>query len=372
MNWTRRKFIAAAACLPLSAIAASLPVGKEMPAKGFRRIAVEEAFATPELLADWRGLLAWAKDEDPAFFSLYYGLLTSDGAQGLRDRLSDVGQGRIGDMNRWGVDMQVLSLTAPGVQLFRPRKSTAVASEINTQLAEIISEHPERYAGLAAIAPQDVPGAVRELDRAVNVLGLRGALINSHTQGEYLDSSKYWPVFEAAEALGVPVYLHPNTPSPQMAKPYMDYGLVGPGWGFAAETSLHAVRLILSGLLDTYPDTKIILGHMGEGLPFWLHRMDSRFGLFAKVDRTGRVKKLRKKPGEYVRDNFVITTSGMPWHPALMMSRQVLGADHIMFAIDYPYESTREAVLSMDKAPIPDKDKKKIYSENAEKLFRLT
>ena len=372
MNWTRRKFLGTAACLPLSAAAASLPAAGEKPVEGFRRIAVEEAFATPELLADWRGLLAWAKDEDPAFFSLYSGLLTSGGAQGLRDRLSDVGRGRIGDMDRWSVDMQVLSLTAPGVQLFRPRKGAAVASEINTRLAEIISEHPERYAGLAAIAPQDVSSAVRELDRAVNGLGLRGALINSHTQGEYLDNSRYWPIFEVAETLGVPIYLHPNTPSPQMAGPYMDYGLVGPGWGFAAETSLHAVRLILSGLLDAYPDTKIILGHMGEGLPFWLHRMDSRFGLFAKVDRTGRVKHLRKKPSEYVRDNFVITTSGMPWHPALMLSHQVLGADRIMFAIDYPYESTKEAVLSMDKAPISSEDKKKIYSGNAERLFCLT
>ncbi|HHJ15638.1 MAG TPA: amidohydrolase [Gammaproteobacteria bacterium] len=340
-------------------------------APGYRRIAVEEAFATPELLEDWRQFLARAKDEDPAFFSLYSGLLTSPGARNLRERLNDVGRGRIRVMDRWGVDMQVLSLTAPGVQLYPPKKGAATASEINTRLAAIVAEYPDRFAGLAAVAPQAPAQAAREIERAVTVLGLRGVLINSHTRGKYLDDRDYWPIFEAAEALGVPVYLHPNTPSPQMAEPYLDYGLAGPGWGFAAETGLHAVRLILSGLLDACPGTRIILGHMGEGLPFWLHRLDSRFDLFARADRTGRVKRLRKKPGDYIRDNFLITTSGMPWPPALMLAREVMGPDRIMFAIDYPYESSREAVRAMDEAPLSREDRTKIYSQNATRLFRL-
>lgn len=284
--------------------------------KTFKRIAIEEAFATPEILQEWRKFLSSGTEDEPGFRALIGSFLFTPAAKILRDRLIDIGDARIQEMNAAGIDIQLLSLTAPGVQIFDVTKAIDLARRSNDRLSEAVRVHPDRFAGLAAIAPQDPNAAARELERAVKALGLKGALINSHTKGEYLDEQKYWAIFEMAQALDVPIYLHPRTPPPQMLKPYLSYRLEGAGWGFAAEAGLHAMRLILGGIFDQFPRLKIILGHMGEGIPFWLSRIDNRFNAQAELDIPGRARKLRRAPSEYFKDNFLITTSGMNWNPA--------------------------------------------------------
>ncbi len=214
------------------------------------------------------------------------------------------------------------------------------------------------------IAPQDPQGAADELVRAVTKLGLRGASINSHTRGEYLDNKKFWHIFEQAEKLNVPIYIHPRTPSPDMLKPYLDYpGLDTAMLGFAHEVALHALRLICSGLFDEYPKLQIILGHLGESLPYWLWRIDDRAAYLSN--------KLQKKPSQYIKDNFYITTSGMFWQPALMCAYLALGAERILFAVDYPLQELKDAVQFMEEAPICDYDKEKICYLNAQQLLGL-
>jgi len=163
-------------------------------------------------------------------------------------------------------------LTAPGVQVFDAATGTALATEFNDELMQKTKAHPGRYATLATVAPQDPRHAVKELQRSIS-LGMKGAVINSHTQGEYLDEPKYWEIFEAAQALDVPLYLHPQTPPASMIAPFLPRGLDGAIYGFAVETGLHLLRIIVAGVFDRFPKLKIVVGHLGEGLPFWLFRL---------------------------------------------------------------------------------------------------
>jgi 2,3-dihydroxybenzoate decarboxylase len=249
-----------------------------------------------------------------------------------------------------------------------------MARSINDELSTVVKRYPERFAGFAAIAPQDPAAASEELERAVVKLGLKGAVVNGHIRGEYLDDQKYWVIFERAEKLDVAIYIHPRMPSPDMIKPYLAYpGLASAMLGFAAEASLHAMRLILSGVFDKFPGLKIILGHLGEALPFWLWRIDSRWKEEQEADPASAAyyKNYQKSPAQCFRDNFYVTTSGMYWHPVLQFVCSVLGADKIMFATDYPYESTEEAVRFIKSMPIRNEDREKICHLNAEKLLRL-
>jgi 5-carboxyvanillate decarboxylase len=186
--------------------------------------------------------------------------------------------------------------------------------------------------------------------------------------GEYLDAPKYQPIFEAAQAQDLPIYLHPREPAPSMVTPFLDYGLFFAGWGFAAETGLHAMRLIMSGTFDRFPRLRIVLGHMGEGIPFWLQRIDNRYLLEVKI---GAVQKLPKLPSQYFLDNFVITTAGVTSMPALRLSLDVLGVERILFAADFPYEDDAEAVRFMDGAKVTEDERKQIYETNAVRLFKL-
>lgn len=290
----------------------------------------------------------------------------------IEDKLLDLAEGRLRDMDETGIDMQVLSLSAPGCEQFSPADGTAQARKANDELSKVVKKYPDRFIGLAALAPQSPVEAAGELERAVKELSLKGAKINSHIGDTYLDDKKYWVIFERAEKLGVPIYLHPTTPSPSMLKPYTDYGfaLTGPSLGFGAETAIHAMRLILSGVFDEYPDLKIILGHLGEGLIFWLYRIDFSFRK-PWVDKELRPK-IKKAPSEYIRDNFIITTSGMFAVPAFMCVFLEIGANRMMFSVDYPYEKSEEAVRFMEKVPISDIDKERVYHLTAEKLFKLS
>jgi len=289
------------------------------------------------------------------------------------NRLTDLGEGRLREMDEAGIDMQVLSLSFPGVELFNPSDGCAMAKAVNDELSETIKRHPRRFAGFAAIAPQAPEAAADELERAVTKLGMKGAMINGHIRGEYLDDRKYWVILERAEALGVPLYLHPKMPGPDMIKPYLAYpGLASAMLGFSAEASLHAMRLILSGVFERYPRLKIILGHLGEALPFWLWRMDSRFEE-EKGDPASAAyyKDFNRTPAQCFRENFYVTVSGMYWQPVLQFVCSVFGSDRIMFATDYPYESTSEAARFMESVRLEGHDAEKIAHLNAEGILKL-
>lgn len=343
-----------------------------------KKIALEEHFTTEEQLDYLRSILEKEypvpeviQDEKALDIEVRW-VPTSDYSSSLRSgsnilkRLLEVGEGRLREMDEDGIDMQVLSLVSPGVQMLDASTATTAMKKHNDRLSEIVRQHPKRFAGLASLAPQNPNEAADELERAVKKLGLKGASINSHVKGEYLDDRRYWVIFERAEKLDVPIYIHPRAPSPDMVKPYLAYPMLATAmWGFGAEVSLHAIRLICSGIFDQYPRLKIILGHLGEGLPFWLWRLDNRW-LLGPIG-----KKLSQKPSEYFRDNFVITTSGTFWHPALIHCCLALGAERILFAVDYPFESNKDAVQFMETAPICESDKEKICHLNAERLLRL-
>ena len=336
------------------------------------RIATEEAWAPPGLLARYRKLLeekpaSW----DPGFRSLWgFFLSTTPRATQLVARIQDLGSQRIADMDASGIAKQLVFLTAPGVQVFDAGTAVPLSRDLNDELIQKTKKHPDRYAGLAAIAPQDPRQAAKELQRSV-ALGMRGAVINSHTQGEYLDDPKYWEIFEAAEALDVPLYLHPNTPPPAMIEPFLPRGLDGAIYGFAVETGLHLLRIVVAGVFDRYPRLRMVVGHLGEGLPFWLFRIDFMHRSMVNAKRYPGVEPLKKKPSDYLRENVWVTTSGMQWAPAILFSQQVLGVDRVLYAMDYPYQFVPEEVKVTDELPIGDADKRKLYQTNAEKVFKL-
>lgn len=342
-------------------------------ARPWRRIATEEAWATPELIQRYQKILATQSLDDPGFFSLwgFFGTSEAPRARDLRDRIQDMEARRLADMDAAGVDVQLLLLTAPGVQVFEANDAAALAASTNDQLAEAIRRHPDRFAGLAAVAPQLPQAAARELERAAQRLGLKGAVINSHTLGEYLDDEKYWEIFAAAEALDVPIYIHPNSPSPQMIQPFLSRCLDAAIYGFQAETGLHALRLIVSGVFDRFPRLKIVLGHLGEGLPFWLYRIDFMHAGIVRANRHPGVRPLQRKPSDYLRENFYYTTSGMAWEPSISFVQQQMGMDRVMYAMDYPYQYVLEEVQSMEALPLSDAHKKMFFETNAVHLFRL-
>ncbi len=340
---------------------------------GFKRIATEEAFATKELIKAYRDLIARNGSSDIGFNSLmgYYLNNPSERTRLVSARLEDLGQQRIDDMDATGIDLQILSLTSPGVQIFDADTAVGLARSANDELAAAIAARPSRYAGLAAIAPQNPAAAAKELERGVRELKLKGAIINSHTSGEYLDDPKFWDIFAAAEALDVPVYIHPNTPSNAMIKPFMDRGLDGAVFGFAVETGLHALRLVVSGVFDRFPKLKIVLGHLGEGLPYWLFRIDFMHGASVRANRYASQPKLKRKASEYLRENFYYTTSGMAWTPPILYVQQVMGVDRLMYAMDYPYQFVPEEVNVTDELPIGYENLKSFYQTNAERVFKL-
>jgi 5-carboxyvanillate decarboxylase len=347
------------------------PVESNAPGGRYLRIATEEAWATPEMLKLYRQLLQKKTLDDSGFRSLWGFFLDSNVSytNTIVDRLQNLGERRIADMDESGIDRQLLLLTAPGVQVFDADTAISVAAASNDELAQACRNHPDRFSGLAAIAPQKPDDAAKELERGVKRLGLKGAVNNSHTQGEYLDDKKFWPIFEAAESLNVPIYIHPQTPPPSMVEPFVERGLDGAIMGFAVEVALHTVAIILSGAFDRFPRLKIVIGHAGEGLPFLLFRLDHMQNVV--LGNRKDIQPIKRKISEYLRENVYVTTSGMAWEPAILFTQQVLGFDRVMYAMDYPYQFVVEEVLVTDNLPISDTDKKKLYQTNAETVFAL-
>ncbi len=316
-----------------------------------RKIVLEEHFSTPELAQYATDVV---KTIDPEFFNY------------CKPRLMDFDTLRLEEMDKYGIDMAVLSMTTPGLQL-APDRDTAVKSarEVNDFLSQQILKNPKRYAGFAHLALQDPKEAAAELERAVKDLGFKGALINGHTNGEYLDDEKFFPMWEKAEELGVPIYLHPADPpeAPPSIEGYPE--MAGPAWAWNAETAGHTLRLIYGGVFDRFPKTTLILGHMGEMLPYVLWRIDSRYAMMQHKNP------IKKVPSAYIRENVMITTAGSFSSAPLVCSLLALGSDRIMFSIDYPYEYTEEAVHFIDNAPISELDREKICHLNAERLLKL-
>ena len=284
----------------------------------------------------------------------------------VKPRLADIGALRIEDMDKNGIDISVISVTTPGVQA-EPNTATAVkgAKQLNDLLAERVAHHPTRFAGFGTLALQDPAGAAEELERCVKQLGFKGAILNGHSNGIYLDDPQFYPVWERAEALQVPIYLHPAD-SPVQASNEADYPeMAGPGWGWTPETAGHVLRLIYGGVFDRFPKTTVLLGHMGETLPFILWRLDSRYKMMQHR------YPIQKMPSEYIQRNVMVTTAGSFSDAPLQCAITALGADRVLFSVDYPYEYTNEAVEFIEKAPISDSDREMICHGNAERLLRL-
>jgi 2,3-dihydroxybenzoate decarboxylase len=316
-------------------------------------VAMEEAFSVPGMATEGAAL------HQPSPFRTTV-------LKNWERRLPDFTEYRLKDMDDNGVDVQVLSLTSPGVQM-QPDAAVAVsdAQLANDVLATTIKENPARFAGLAAMPLQDPAAAVRELERAVTVLGLSGVLVNGHILGTYLDEPRYRDFWEALAGHDVPLYLHPNSAPLGWSVFEGRPELLGPSYAWAIETGAHALRLVYSGLFDRFPTAKVVLGHLGEFLPFHLSRLDIRYR-----DLEPEVK-LAKEPSEYLVDNFAITTSGVLSTTALLAAAQAVGIDNVLFAIDYPYESSGDAVEFLRGLPLSRPELNKIAHGNAERLLRI-
>ena len=291
----------------------------------------------------------------------------------LENALADLEELRLAAMDEAGVGVQVLSLNVPGCEQFDPAEGAAIARDRNDLLAESIARHPDRFVGLAALCPDpEAPEvAADELERCVRELGFRGWKVNSHIRDGFLDDPRYEPLLERAAALDVPIYLHPTLPHGSMIEPYTGYGymLPGPALGFGAESALHSMRLIYSGAFDRHPNLQVVLGHLGEGLYFWLYRLDFEFTK-PWLQRSPLIK-AERRPSEYLRENFYASTSGHFQSSAFAVTLAEIGADRVLFATDYPYEDSGQAVEWLESQPIDDVDRAKILHGNAARLFKV-
>ena len=286
-----------------------------------RKIALEEHFISPGLEEYWQPTMAAVPPKI---------------VKAIHTRLTNFGALRLGEMDDAGVAMAVLSIAGPGVQVERDaRRATAKAAEANDFLAARIAKHPDRFRGFAHIAVQDPKAAAAELERCVKELGFKGAMINGQTLGHYLDERAFDPLWAKVQELQTWIYLHPADPVETYAAfgPYKE--LTRATWGWGVETGTHALRLVFGGVFDRFPKARLLLGHLGETLPYLLWRLDSRAKLYGV--------KLKKEPSQYIRDNIAVTLSGMYSAEPLNCALAALGPSRVMFSADYPFESIKEA-----------------------------
>lgn len=316
-----------------------------------RKIALEEHFTTPELA---RKYVARPTQSDSLFAD-------------VERRLADFDDFRIETMDKAGIDLMVLSVTTPGVQGERDAgEAIRLAREANDFLARQVEKRPDRYAGFAHLAMQDPTAAAAELERSVRELHFKGALINGQTGGHYLDEDRYLPFWERVQDLEVPVYLHPgamaDAPAMFAGRPELN----GPTWAWTAETAAHALRLVLGGTFTRFPGVQLILGHMGETLPFLLWRLDSR-----RAFDLGVAPPTESLPSTIIKRHIAITTSGVCDPVPLAAALQALGEDRVMFSVDYPYEDAQVASDFIETAPLSEDVRAKVCHRNAERLLRL-
>jgi 2,3-dihydroxybenzoate decarboxylase len=317
---------------------------------GVQVIAIEEHYNDPELAPLFEGRDARS-------------------APHIVSRLDDLGDLRIGEMDEGGIDIQVLSHSAPATQKLDAETAVRVARNVNDRLKETIDGKPERFQGFAALPTPDPKAAADELERCVDKLGFKGAMIHGLTTGGlFFDDKRFWPIFERAAALDVPLYIHPAIPHPDVIKAYYeDYledfpGLLTAGWGFTVETATQGIRLVISGVFDAHPGAKVIMGHLGESLPFSLWRINQA------LSRDGNQPSAFR---DTFCEHFYITTSGNFSDPALLCCIQEMGVDRILFSVDYPFVPTAPGVKWMERLSLSAEDKVKILNGNAKRLLRM-
>lgn len=321
-----------------------------------RTITVEEHFVTPGFVAGpGKGFLDRFRNSGPR------------GAI-IAERLFDIGEKRIAEMDAAGIDMQVLSLNSPGVEQADPDEAIACAREANDFLADAVKRHPTRFAGFAALAIQAPDEAAKEFERCVRQLGFKGANINGHTRGRYLDDAFFAPILACAEALAAPIYLHPTVPHKPVAdalyggfSPAVTGVLASSGWGWHIETAIHLLRMILGGVFDRHPKLQVVIGHMGEAIPFMLPRMNRNL--------PPQVTKLARPFGDYLRQNVHYTFGGFNFAPTFLNLLLEVGVERIMFSVDYPYGSMEEGKSFLQHIPVSEADRERIAHGNAEQLF---
>ena len=319
-----------------------------------RTITLEEHFATPAYLAG-----PGRKLKERAERSDWMAKLMAD--------LHDLGDGRVAAMDKAGVTMQALSLTSPGVEQLSGEEAKSVARETNAAIGEAVRRHPDRFFGLASLPLIDPPAAIAELERAIAADGCKGVVINGHVRGRYLDDRFFWPVLQRAEALKLPIYLHP-TQSPKAVveawygglKPAVAEMMANGGWGWHIETALHVLRMALGGVFDAHPELQIVIGHMGETLPFMIERVDSM---------PPSVTGLKKPISAYLRENVHYTFAGFNFLPTFLQLMLEVGVDRILFSADHPYRPMAEARAFLDRLPVSPADRERIAHGNAERLF---
>ena len=292
---------------------------------------------------------------------------TAGGSASILTRLDDLGEIRLKQMDEAGIDMQVISHIPSPVQQIEAASAIALATATNNYLQEAVLRHPTRFAGFAALATQDAKAAADELERCVNKLGFKGAMIHGRTQGVFHDHPRFHPIFERAQALDVPIYIHPGPPHEAVAAAYYgDYlkdfpSLASAAWGFTIDTASQILRMILSGMFDKYPKLKIIVGHLGEGMPFLVDRVDEA------VNRGPKQVAFK----EIFCNNFWITTSGHFSTPALTCTLMEMGIERVLFSVDYPYVENAPGTKWMEGVPLSREDKEKILNGNAKKLLKM-
>jgi len=322
-----------------------------------RTITLEEHFASPKFL------------DGPGRELKEKALKFRGPAATLLEQLCDLGDKRIAEMDAAHIDMQILSLTSPGTEQLEVAEAKAFAREANDYLADAVRSHPARIGGFATLPTADPSAAAAELERTIRDYGFKGAVINGHVQGRYLDDKLFWPIFERAEALHVPIYLHPTPPpKPVIEASYGGFAPIvtdlfaGPGWGWHIETAIHVIRIILGGTFDRYPGLQLVVGHMGETLPFMLQRLDVMPMAMTKLSRP---------ISSYLRENIHYTFSGFNFTPTFLDLLLQVGVDRIMFSADYPYSSMSQARAFLDQLPVSSADRERIAHGNAERLLGL-
>jgi predicted TIM-barrel fold metal-dependent hydrolase len=324
-----------------------------------RLITLEEHFRAPMLMETAAGQA----------FAQRMGAPGSPMAQRMA-KLDELGEQRLADMDAAGIDFQVLSHNVPGAERFAPDEGIPLARAVNDFIAGTVSKHPERFAAFAMLPMQAPREAADELERTVTELGFKGAMLYGQTEGRFLDDRSLWPVLERAQQLAVPIYLHPSEPPDAVRDAYYAGGLapqVGQalataGWGWHVETGMHVLRMVLGGVFYEYPQLQLIVGHMGEALPFLLARASQSLT---------RAAGLKKPLEDYVREHVHFTTSGLFTYPPLLCLLMVVGADRVLLSVDYPFSDNEQGRDFIRAAPISPEDKEKIAHGNAEKLLGI-
>ena len=340
---------------------------------GYLRIATEEAFATQEQLdAILRLVKEGRADKGTVSLWGFYGTSASERTTFIRERLLDLGELRIAAMDESGIDKAVLALASPGVQSIHDLdEAKTIVRNANDKLKDACEKYPDRFYGMTAIAPQDAAWSADELRRGKEELGFHGVQVNSHTQGHYLDEEQFDPILKACADLDMPLYIHPQGPPDDMVGSMVDAGLEGAIFGFAMETSYHALRLLTTGVFDRYPSLKLVLGHGCEGLPFWIDRLNYMFNAGVRSQRYPRLKPLEHDLHHYLRTNVWGTNSGLPSPASIELMIKVMGEERVLYAMDYPYQFVPDEVRLLDGMDMSAEQKKKFFQTNAERLFGL-